>query len=206
MIGRNSGIRSIGESTHSPANSPASLARRGTRGSRRERRNSGHAHRGEELGEILEEARRKPAGKNEAGQSQEARQGPRSNPHPPKPRHNNEVSGPERLGRPSALSVVVGPTGALHLAPVTAPLTRPVIDDSLRTTPSTSRASQAARGRSSPMRASGEGPGTAQAGTAIRAASAVPPYGDPVSRRPSWWSRSKAQNDTGPRRASGRPS
>src|SRR3954464_10845257 len=35
MTGRNSGIRSIGEMTQSAANATASLARRGTRGSRR---------------------------------------------------------------------------------------------------------------------------------------------------------------------------
>ena len=35
MIGRNSGIRSIGDSTHSPANATATFTRRGTRGSRR---------------------------------------------------------------------------------------------------------------------------------------------------------------------------
>src|SRR5215218_3666142 len=38
MTGRNSGIRSIGESTHRPANATATLARRGTRGSRANRR------------------------------------------------------------------------------------------------------------------------------------------------------------------------
>lgn len=37
MIGRNSGIRSIGERTHRPAKATASLARRGTLGSRRNR-------------------------------------------------------------------------------------------------------------------------------------------------------------------------
>ena len=38
MIGRNSGIRSIGDSTQSPATATATLTRRGTRGSLRNRR------------------------------------------------------------------------------------------------------------------------------------------------------------------------
>lgn len=38
MTGRNSGIRSIGDNTHNPANPTANLARRGTRGSRHRRR------------------------------------------------------------------------------------------------------------------------------------------------------------------------
>jgi hypothetical protein len=38
MIGKNSGIRSIGDSTHKPANATATFARRGTRGSHRSRR------------------------------------------------------------------------------------------------------------------------------------------------------------------------
>jgi hypothetical protein len=38
MMGRNSGMRSIGLATHRPANTTAIFARRGTRGSLRSRR------------------------------------------------------------------------------------------------------------------------------------------------------------------------
>jgi hypothetical protein len=59
--GQNSGIRSIGESTHNPAKPSATFARRGTAGSRRSLRTSVNTV-GQEAGGLLQETGRQPGG------------------------------------------------------------------------------------------------------------------------------------------------